>query len=63
MGAGTGLAGDAVTVQSGECWIVLLGRTSIGLAIVIHATKTFKGGLRPEASRMQPHLLSETVSL
>ena len=42
---------------------MLLNATSIGLAIVVCASKTLKGGLRPEADRARPHLLSETVSL
>eukprot|EP00966_Prymnesium_polylepis_P167583 3874013-Prymnesium_polylepis.1 len=29
-----GLEGDGATVQSGECWVVLLSATGIGLAIV-----------------------------
>ena len=31
--------------------------------MVVNAAKTIKGGLRSEADRSQPHLLSETVSL
>ena len=58
-----GLAGNEATVQSGECWVVLLGAASVGLTLIISATKSYKGGHRPETDRSHPHLLKDTTTL
>ena len=48
VGSTIGVAGDDVTIQAGEVWLLLAGSKQVVPCIVYNASVRHKGGLRPQ---------------